>query len=86
MLPGGSKVVRKISVSDQAYTLLNKLREELGTTTHSETILLLAERARLCNKLEQELAELRKQLQELEAATRKLYLAVTRLLEEGRGE
>ena len=75
-------MVRKISVSDQAYNLLNRLREELGTATHSETILVLAERAKLCGRLEQELAELRKQLQELEAATRKLYLAVTKLLEE----
>ena len=61
-------MVRKISVSDQAYELLNRLREELGTATHSETILVLAERARLCSEIEPRL--------------RKLELLLLRLLEE----
>jgi len=64
-------VVRKISVSDQAYELLNRLREELGTATHSETILVLAERARLCTEIEPRL--------------RKLELLLLRLLEELKG-
>lgn len=65
---GVAAVVRKISVSDQAYELLNKLREELGTSTHSETILVLADRARLCSDIEPRL--------------RKLELLLARLLEE----
>lgn len=61
-------MVRKISVSDRAYELLNRLREELGTATHSETILVLADRARLCA--------------ELEARLRRIELLLLRLLEE----
>ncbi|ALL00766.1 hypothetical protein Pyrde_0716 [Pyrodictium delaneyi] len=64
-------MVRKISVSDQAYELLNRLREELGTATHSETILVLADRARLCSDIEPRL--------------RKIELLLHRLLEEHTG-
>ena len=64
-------MVRKISVSDRAYELLNRLREELGTATHSETILVLADRARLCAELEPRL--------------RRIELLLLRLLEEHTG-
>ena len=68
-----------LSVRKDLLDRLNQLREQLGFGSISDLLVYLLARIEECNRLEQ-------RLQELEAATRKLYLAVTRLLEEGKGE
>ena len=71
-----------LSVRRDLLDRLQRLREELQLGSISDLLAhLLAERTK-CEKLEERLHGIEKRLEELEATNRKLYLAVTRLLEE----
>ena len=87
MLPGVPIVasVRKVSLREEAYNLLQTLQKQYGATSLSDTVLLLAEKAKTCKTLMEELQAIEKRLEELETLQKKTYLALLRLLEEFTG-
>ena len=84
MLPGVPIVasVRKVSLREEAYNLLQTLQKQYGATSLSDTVLLLAEKAKTCKTLMEEMQAIEKRLEELETLQKKTYLALLRLLEE----
>ena len=85
MSTGGGTRIRKVSVREEVYRLLQELQQRYGATSLSDAILLLAEKAGLCESLWRVLRELEERLnavRELDETLRKTYLLLARLTEE----